>query len=59
MDLLGVDEVSNYVGTEPSGGANNTTRFNSEQKPHNPINIAGGIMVCSLIKPELSDSNRY
>ena len=59
LDELGDDIVHNYVGKEPSGRNFNELCLNEDGLPHNPLINSGSIMTTSLIKPELSQSERF
>jgi glutaminase len=51
--------VHNFVGKEPSGRNFNELCLNEDGLPHNPLINSGAIMTTSLIKPNLSLSERF
>lgn len=59
LDLLGEDNVHNFVGREPSGKNFNELCLNNEGIPHNPLINSGAIMTTSLIKNKDSLSERF
>eukprot|EP01087_Luapelamoeba_hula_P018378 TRINITY_DN5914_c0_g1_i2.p1 TRINITY_DN5914_c0_g1~~TRINITY_DN5914_c0_g1_i2.p1 ORF type:complete len:552 (-),score=62.24 TRINITY_DN5914_c0_g1_i2:34-1689(-) len=59
LEQLGLDHLSQFVGREPSGLGHNSFQLNENKKPHNPLNQAGAIMLCSLYHPTLSMTQRY
>ncbi|PIQ26601.1 glutaminase A [bacterium (Candidatus Blackallbacteria) CG17_big_fil_post_rev_8_21_14_2_50_48_46] len=59
LEEHGEEIVHRHVGFEPSGQVFNALQLNSQGLPHNPLINAGGIMCCSLIRPQLSLSDRF
>jgi glutaminase len=59
VNELGAEEVHRYVGHEPSGESFNCIKLSQENKPHNPLINAGAIVSISLIKRNLSPSDRF
>lgn len=59
LEAIGQESVHKHVGFEPSGSVFNALNLNSRGLPHNPLINAGGIMCCSLIRPEASLSERF
>lgn len=59
INELGADFVHQYVGHEPSGESFNCIKLSSENKPHNPMINAGAILIASLIRRNLSLSDRF
>lgn len=58
-ELLGQEKVHQHVGREPSGVTFNAIALNKRQLPHNPMINAGAIMICSLIKADLSLADKF
>ena len=59
LDEHGTEAVHAHVGREPSGRSFNELALNSKGLPHNPMVNAGGIMCCSLIRPEEDIADRF
>jgi glutaminase len=59
LDEHGVEAVHRHVGREPSGRSFNELALNPAGLPHNPMVNAGGIMTCSLIRPEADIADRF
>ena len=59
LDEHGTDAVHQHVGREPSGRSFNELGLNPKGLPHNPMVNAGGIMTCSLIRPEDDIADRF
>ncbi|VDD94493.1 unnamed protein product [Enterobius vermicularis] len=59
LEELGAEEVHKYVGQEPSGRLFNEICLDHNKKPHNPMINAGAILVASLLKRNLSLSERF
>ena len=59
LEEHGPDEVHQHVGREPSGRSFNELALNPKGLPHNPMVNAGGIMSCSLIRPEADIADRF
>ncbi|XP_019634899.1 PREDICTED: glutaminase kidney isoform, mitochondrial-like [Branchiostoma belcheri] len=56
---LGDATVHRYVGTEPSGRPFNEIALNKYNQPFNPMINSGAILLCSLIKPEDHQADRF
>src|SRR3974390_1601383 len=59
LDEHGTEAVHRHVGREPSGRSFNELALNPKGLPHNPMVNAGGIMTCSLIRPEEDIADRF
>jgi glutaminase len=59
LDEHGTEAVHQHVGREPSGRSFNELALNPKGLPHNPMVNAGGIMSCSLIRPEQDIADRF
>src|SRR5579872_6168254 len=59
LDEHGTEAVHRHVGREPSGRSFNELALNPKGLPHNPMVNAGGIMTCSLIRPEADIADRF
>ena len=59
LDEHGTEAVHAHVGREPSGRSFNELALNSKGLPHNPMVNAGGIMCCSLIRPEEDVADQF
>jgi glutaminase len=59
LEQHGVEGVHRHVGREPSGRSFNELALNPKGLPHNPMVNAGGIMTCSLIRPEDDIADRF
>jgi glutaminase len=59
LEEHGEETVHKHVGFEPSGQVFNALTLNTQGLPHNPLINSGGIMCCSLIRPQLSLPERF
>jgi len=59
LDEHGTEAVHRHVGREPSGRSFNELALNPQGLPHNPMVNAGGIMTCSLIRPQADIADRF
>src|SRR5262249_13781498 len=59
LEEHGAEMVHRYMGREPSGRGFNELSFDSDGLPHNPMINSGGIMSCSLIRPEVDMAERF
>ncbi len=59
LELVGEATVHKHVGKEPSGRNSNQLCLDKHNLPHNPAINAGAIMICSLLKPRDSQSDRF
>jgi glutaminase len=59
LEEHGIDEVHRHVGREPSGRSFNELALDPKGLPHNPMVNAGGIMACSLIRPQDDIADRF
>ena len=55
----GPENIHKFVGHEPSGVEKDAIILNKKDLPHNPLINSGGIMIASLIKPELCESKKF
>lgn len=53
-----VDFVHQYIGKEPSGSEGEALMLKNK-KPHNPLQLTGGLTLASLLKPDLCFSERF
>merc|ERR1719428_2022622 len=56
MELLGLDAVMEFVGTEPSGMKSCKPVLNSENLPYNPFMWNGVLALCSLLEERCGDA---
>ncbi|XP_070540566.1 glutaminase kidney isoform, mitochondrial-like isoform X2 [Ptychodera flava] len=56
---MGSEYVHKYIGQEPSGRSFNELSLDHNKKPHNPMINAGGILMASMMKPNLSPADRF
>jgi glutaminase len=56
LELLGLDVVMEYVGTEPSGVKSNVNILNSDNLPYNPFMWNGVLALCSLLEERTGDA---
>ncbi|MFO0740118.1 MAG: glutaminase A [Labilithrix sp.] len=59
VEELGIAQVHDVVGREPSGRGFNVLTLNHENRPHNPMINAGAIATCSLIKQGATVADRF
>lgn len=59
LEEQGEAKVHSHVGFEPSGQVFNALNLNAHGLPHNPLINAGGIMCCSLIRPDAPLPERF
>lgn len=59
LEHYGPEIVHNHVGHEPSGSKFDALILNQYDLPHNPLINSGAIMITSLLRPDLGESNRF
>lgn len=59
VEHYGTDYIHQFVGHEPSGAERHAIVLNKDNLPHNPLINSGGIMIASLLRPELTESERF
>jgi glutaminase len=55
----GAEKVHRYIGKEPSGHGFNVIALNPQNLPHNPLNNAGALVACSLLRADLAGADRF
>jgi len=59
VNELGSEHVHRHVGYESSGESFDCVKLSADGRPHNPMINAGAIIVASLIRRDLSPSDRF
>jgi glutaminase len=59
LEQHGQDEVSSYIGTEPSGKCFDSLELKDDVLPHNPLISSGILTCCSLLYQDETIDRKY